>query len=105
MGVNKTVTEAAQVLEYLYEDDFKPKSVDRISSELDIPDSTVYRILRSWKQAGWAIEVPKPHGKGVLWQVSNKLASIAFAYERHMLGKLHSIKNEYQSTAGKELHA
>jgi len=103
MGINKTVTEAAQILEYLYEDDFKAKSVSKISAEFDIPLSTVYRILQSWKQAGWVVEVPAHQGKGVLWQISNKVVSMAFAYKHHVIDKVQSTKNEYKSISGQEL--
>ncbi len=103
MGINKTVTEAAQILKYLYTEDFKAKSVLNISAEFSIPLSTVYRILQSWKQAGFVIETPSPKGKGVLWQVSNELVSIAFAYKHHVIDKVQSTKDEYKSVSGQEL--
>lgn len=103
MSVNKTVVEAAQVFEALCDDDFQPKSVDQIATALEIPYSTVYRILRSWKEAGWVIETPKKTGKGVLWMSATKLLTIAFAYERFSQERVHSIKNEFKNTSGREL--
>ena len=105
MSENKSVIRAGQVLECLFENGFQGKTTDHIALQLEIPGSTVWRILQSWKVLGWVVELPIAGSKSTCWKISNQLTKIANAYEQHALNKVQGIRSEFHEITGKELKA
>ena len=99
----KSLQRAAQVFEALFEDDFQGKATHEVAEETGIPDTVVWRILKTWSALGWVVQIPEPGHKAIRWRVSTRLAHIAWAYERDAFQRVQQIEQEYQNVTGKEL--
>ena len=106
MNENKqnTVCRTIQVLECLFENDFKGKSETEISKQTDIPLTSVFRILKTLKALDWVDDYPVNGTKAKIWKVNGTLLiGIANKYDEATLNKVHELETEYLETTGKAL--
>lgn len=105
MNKNRSVVRAITILECLFEDDFKGKTLGEISADTNIPSTTAWRILKTIEAKGWVIDVPIAGSKQGAWRLSTKIVGIADSYEQHALAQVQGIKREFQQVTGRELRA
>ena len=93
-----------QVLECLFENDFKGRSETEISQQTGIPLTTVFRVLKASKSMNWVIDVPVEGSKARTWKVDGKnFVSIAFKFKKSALNQVHHIENEFSHISGENL--
>lgn len=103
--VTQSVFKAGKVLESLFKDDFKGKTITEIGKDTGVDPQSVRRSLLTWKALGWVVETPVSGSKQGCWKVSTKLAGIAHAYERYALSRIQGVRREYREVTGRELSA
>ncbi|SEO69436.1 helix-turn-helix domain-containing protein [Aquisalimonas asiatica] len=104
-GINQSAAKALRVVECLTDGGFQGKTLRELSGELGIPRATVWRLLVTLKSAGWAVAIQCESGaKEERWQVSTKLAQIAYEYEQYTWSRINGIRAEYREVTGKELN-
>jgi len=103
-GKHNTVSRTIQVLESLFENDFKGGSETEISQRTSIPLTSVFRILKTLKLMGWVFDVPVGGTKARKWKVDGKkLVSIAFMFKKSALNQVHMVENEFRVISGEVL--
>lgn len=101
---SNTFLRGIQVLECLFENDFQGKTETTISKETEIPLTTVWRMLKTLKVAGWVFDVPVSGSKAKVWKVNGVvLIGIANQYDESTLRRIQAIEKEHLETTGKEL--
>lgn len=101
---SNTVCRAIQVIECLFENDFKGRTETDIAQQTGIPLTTVFRILKDLQSMKWVIDVPVKGSKARIWKVDGKnLVSIAFKFKKAALNQVHTIENEFSNISGEEL--
>jgi len=102
--ISNTFLRGIQVLECLFENDFQGKTEADISKQTGVPLTTVWRMLKTLKVAGWAIDVPVDGSKTRVWKVNGKnLVAIAFQFKKSALSQIHTIEKEFSDIAGEGL--
>lgn len=104
-ATNQSVAKALRLFETLFEDGFEGRSLKEVRQATGIPASTAWRLLKTLEVQGWVVEVPMPGQQESRWRVSAKLASIADAYQQHMIARAHGIKQEFFNVTGRSLNA
>jgi len=82
---------------------FNGCSIDDIANHTRISYHSVRRALEALEVAEWAEELKQASSNQRLWRPGKKLLGLSFAYQRHCVGKIHSIENQYTEISGKRL--
>ncbi|WP_029132703.1 hypothetical protein [Sedimenticola selenatireducens] len=103
--ITQSVHKAGKVLECLFEDDFKGKTIKEIWDLTGVDPQSARRSLLTWEALGWVVETPVSGGKASRWIVAEKLANISASYRRTALEQIHLIEENYKRITGEELRA
>ncbi|KXS54844.1 MAG: hypothetical protein AWU57_756 [Marinobacter sp. T13-3] len=102
-SLNQSVSKALALFDALVADGFQGKALSEVAEMAKVSTSTAWRLLKTLEVHGWVVEVPVAGSKQSRWKVSTQLVSVAHAYQRDALSRVHAVRQEYRQVTGEEL--